>query len=94
MIRDTPADVISVKLGINVVNLDLMRRRAFAPAVDGFLDTIRDGHPRTPLILVSPIFCGIHEHTPGPGPSIRAVSGPARSCSPPPGVPARSRRGS
>ncbi len=67
VIRDAPADVISVKLGINVVNLDAMRVRAFVPAVQGFLDTIRDGHPHTPLLLVSPIFCGIHEHTPGPG---------------------------
>ncbi|MDA8437794.1 MAG: lipase, partial [Propionibacterium sp.] len=48
-IRDTPADVISVKLGINVVNLDAMRLRAFVPAVHGFLDTIRDGHPTTSL---------------------------------------------
>ena len=67
VIRDTDADVISVKLGINVVNLDAMRLRAFVPAVHGFLDTIRDGHPDTPLLLVSPIFCGIHESTPGPG---------------------------
>jgi lysophospholipase L1-like esterase len=67
VIRDTPADVISVKLGINVVNLDAMRLRAFVPAIHGFLDTIRDGHPTTPLLLVSPIFCGIHESTPGPG---------------------------
>jgi hypothetical protein len=67
VIRDTPADVISVKLGINVVNLDSMRLRAFVPAVHGFLDTIRDGHPNTPLLLISPIFCGIHEDTPGPG---------------------------
>lgn len=66
-IRDTPADFISVKIGINLVNLDLMRRRAFGPAVHGFLDTIRDGHPDTPLLVVSPIFCGIHEDTPGPG---------------------------
>ena len=43
--RDTPADLVSVKIGINLVNTDLMRLRAFAPAVDGFLDTIRDGHP-------------------------------------------------
>ena len=43
--RDTPADLISVKLGINLVNTDLMRLRAFGPAVHGFLDTIRDGHP-------------------------------------------------
>ncbi|MCC3266922.1 GDSL-type esterase/lipase family protein [Arthrobacter gengyunqii] len=67
VMRDTPADIISVKLGINVVNLDSMRLRSFVPAVHGFLDTIREGHPETPLLLVSPIFCGIHEDTPGPG---------------------------
>lgn len=66
-LRDTPAAMISVKLGINIVNADLMRRRAFAPAVHGFLDTIRDGHPDTPLLVVSPVLCPIHEHTPGPG---------------------------
>lgn len=44
-----------------------MRLRAFVPAVHGFLDTIRDGHPTTPLVLISPIFCAIHEDTPGPG---------------------------
>jgi hypothetical protein len=67
VMRDRPADLISVKLGINVVNFDAMRLRAFVPAVHGFLDTIRDGHPETPLVLISPIFCGIHEDTPGPG---------------------------
>ncbi|MFI7604282.1 GDSL-type esterase/lipase family protein [Micromonospora sp. NPDC049366] len=67
VIRDAPADYISVKLGINVVNLDAMRLRAFVPAVHGFLDTIRDGHPDVPLLLISPLFCGIHEDTPGPG---------------------------
>jgi hypothetical protein len=35
VIRDTPADVISVKLGINLVNLDVMRMRAFESAVHG-----------------------------------------------------------
>lgn len=66
-IRETPADAISVKLGINVVNTDLMRVRAFRPAVHGFLDTIRDGHPDTPLLVISPLHCAIHEDTPGPG---------------------------
>lgn len=61
-----PADCISLKLGINVVNHDLMRLRAFGPAVHGFLDTIREGHGATPLLIVSPILCPIHEHTPGP----------------------------
>ncbi|MFJ4878983.1 GDSL-type esterase/lipase family protein [Streptomyces sp. NPDC088745] len=65
-IRDTRADLISLKLGINVVNGDTMRLRAFAPAVHGFLDTVREGHPATPLLLVSPVLCPTHENTPGP----------------------------
>ncbi|MFS2212960.1 SGNH/GDSL hydrolase family protein [Telluria sp. Tellsp104] len=65
-IRDQQADVISLKLGINVVNMDLMRLRGFGPAVHGFLDTIRDGHETTPLLVLSPILCPIHEDTPGP----------------------------
>ncbi|MGW8063701.1 GDSL-type esterase/lipase family protein [Streptomyces ziwulingensis] len=65
-VRDTPADLISVKIGINVVNHDAMRLRAFAPAVHGFLDTVREGHPTVPLLVVSPLLCPIHEDTPGP----------------------------
>jgi hypothetical protein len=30
------------------------------------LDTIRDGHSTTPLSVVSPVLCPIHEDTPGP----------------------------
>jgi hypothetical protein len=73
--RDTPADVISVKIGINLVNNDLMRLRAFGPAVHGFLDTVREGHPDTPLLVVSPVLCPIHEDTPGPtAPDLSALS--------------------
>ncbi|MFE2480131.1 GDSL-type esterase/lipase family protein [Streptomyces sp. NPDC059389] len=64
--RDTPADLVSVKFGINLVNHDLMRLRAFTPAVHGFLDTIREGHPSAPLLVVSSVLCPIHEDTPGP----------------------------
>lgn len=77
VMRDTPADLISLKIGINLVNTDLMRLRAFAPAVHGFLDTLRDGHPTTPLLVVSPILCPLQEDTPGPlsmrfdGPDVR-----------------------
>ncbi len=65
-IRDTPAEVISIKLGINVVNHDAMRRRAFVSAIEGFIATIRDGHPGTPLLVVTPILCPIVEEAPGP----------------------------
>lgn len=65
--RDQPADVVSVKIGINLTNADVMRLRAFTPAVHGFLDTVRDGHPTAPLLVVTPVRCPIHEDTPGPG---------------------------
>lgn len=65
-IRDQDADLISLKIGIDLVNTDLMRLRAFGPAVHGFLDTIRDGHPATPLFVVSPLCSPIHEDVPGP----------------------------
>lgn len=65
-IRDAPADFISLKIGINLVNTDIMRLRAFGAAIHGFLDTIREGHPTTPLLVVSSVFCPIHETIPGP----------------------------
>jgi hypothetical protein len=64
--RDVPADLISVKIGINLVNADAMRLRAFTPAVHGFLDTVREGHPDTPLLVISAVHCPLHEDTPGP----------------------------
>jgi hypothetical protein len=66
VVRDAPADLVSLEIGINLVNTDLMRRRALGPAVHGFLDTVRDGHPDASLLLVSPLLCPIHEQTPGP----------------------------
>ncbi len=65
-IRDTPADLISIKVGINIVGNAAFRLRTFGPAVHGFLDLVRDGHPRTPLLVVSPISCPRYERTPGP----------------------------
>ncbi|GAO12840.1 hypothetical protein TPA0598_13_00240 [Streptomyces lydicamycinicus] len=81
-IRDVPADLISLKVGINIVSLAAFRLRTFAPAVHGFLDTIRDGHPETPLLLMSPVSCPAVEETPGPtamGPDgkITALGDPA-----------------
>ncbi|MFF8554293.1 GDSL-type esterase/lipase family protein [Streptomyces sp. NPDC015501] len=71
-LRDTPADLVSVKIGINLVGADAMRLRAFGPAVHGFLDTVREGHPTAPLLVVSPVLCPAHEDTPGPtAPDVR-----------------------
>jgi lysophospholipase L1-like esterase len=54
-IRDLPADVISVCLGTNVFRGGSMASRALGSAVCGFLATIRDGHPRTPITVITPI---------------------------------------
>lgn len=64
--RDLPADLISIEVGINIVNGDVMRRRTFGPAVHGFLDTLRERHPRTPIVLITPIPCPAVETLPGP----------------------------
>eukprot|EP00747_Dinoflagellata_sp_TGD_P085464 gnl/TRDRNA2_/TRDRNA2_162898_c3_seq2.p1 gnl/TRDRNA2_/TRDRNA2_162898_c3~~gnl/TRDRNA2_/TRDRNA2_162898_c3_seq2.p1 ORF type:complete len:162 (-),score=20.74 gnl/TRDRNA2_/TRDRNA2_162898_c3_seq2:14-499(-) len=54
-IRDMPADCISLKLAIN--STTVLSERTFASTVLGFLLTIRDGHPTTPIVIVSPIIC-------------------------------------
>ena len=61
-----PADLISLKLGINIVNADSMRERAFITSVHNFLDILRASHPTTPIVIISPIWCPFHENTPGP----------------------------
>ena len=66
MIAAQPADLISVKLGINIVNGDTMRERTFIPAIHGLLDTIRESHPTVPLTLITPILCPVAEDLPGP----------------------------
>ena len=65
-IRDLPADAITMKVGINVVNGDTLRERTFVPALHGFLDTIREGHPETPIVIVTPIVCPTAEENAGP----------------------------
>lgn len=65
-IRDLPADLISLKAGINIVSLAAFRLRTFGPAVHGFLDTVREGHPDTPLLVMSPVSCPAVEDVPGP----------------------------
>ncbi len=64
MIRDLPADFISLKLGINVMGSGSLNRRSFRPAVIGLVKIIREKHPRTPLAVVSPIISPPRETTP------------------------------
>ena len=65
-IAEQDADIISLKVGINLINMDSMRERVFVPALHGFLDLIREKKPTTPIVLISPIFCPSAETNPGP----------------------------
>ena len=65
-IRDLDAELISLKVGINIVNMDSLRERVFVPLLNGFLDTIRERHRTTPLVLCSPIYCPSAETQSGP----------------------------
>lgn len=56
MIGGLSAELISLKLGINVQGAATMAARTFAPAVIGLIESIRDGHPDTPLLLCSPVY--------------------------------------
>lgn len=56
MIRDLPADIISLCMGINVYGVGSLNRRSFRSAVIGMVMIIREKHKDTPLIMISPIF--------------------------------------
>jgi lysophospholipase L1-like esterase len=55
IIRDVPADLISLCIGINIWGHASFGRRSFASAACGFIETIRDGHPDTPVVVMTPI---------------------------------------
>ncbi len=61
MIRDLPAEIITLCLGINVYGAETMNLRTFRPAVIGMLEIIRENHPDTPVIVVSPIYAAERE---------------------------------
>ncbi|GAT74985.1 hypothetical protein MHM582_3494 [Microbacterium sp. HM58-2] len=66
LIAEQPADLITLKVGINIVGNAAMRRRTLIPALHGFIDRIRDRQPETPVVLFTAVACPAHEHAPGP----------------------------
>ena len=64
MIRDLPADYISMCLGINIQGASSLGPRAFRPAIIGAVQIIREKHPDIPIALMSPICCPPREDNP------------------------------
>jgi hypothetical protein len=63
MMRDLPADYISICAGINVYGGSSLNARTFVSHLIGFVQIVREKHPRTPLALLSPIYSRDRETT-------------------------------
>ena len=63
MLRDLPADVFTLKLGINIYGQGSLSPRTFKPAVIGLVRIIREKHPETPIGVISPIISPSREKT-------------------------------
>jgi hypothetical protein len=54
-IRDTPARLISVCLGINIFGGETFSGRTLPGQVEAFLATVREGHPHAPIVVITPL---------------------------------------
>ena len=64
LVRDLPADFISMKVGINIYGSGSLNARTFRPAIIGFVQIVREKHPDTPLAVISPIYSAQREAAP------------------------------
>jgi hypothetical protein len=55
LIRDLPADLVTLKLGINT-HAGRLSTRTFSPCAIGLIKLIRETHPGIPIGVISPIF--------------------------------------
>jgi lysophospholipase L1-like esterase len=56
MMRDLPADYLSMCVGINIYGANSLSERSFRPGIVGLVKTVREKHPETPFVVMSPIF--------------------------------------
>jgi lysophospholipase L1-like esterase len=59
-----PADVITIAFGTNCWGMIAFSEDLLAATVRGFVASVRAGHPRTPIVAVSPIVRPDAENTP------------------------------
>ncbi|WP_262697598.1 MULTISPECIES: GDSL-type esterase/lipase family protein [Streptomyces] len=66
LMRDLPADLLTLCVGVNVQALGSHNRDALVSALIGFVRTVREGHPTTPFAVMSTITAPEREEVPGP----------------------------
>lgn len=64
LIRDLPADYLSMCVGINIYGANSLSPRTFRSAIIGFVQIVREKHPDTPYVVMSPIYSPPRETTP------------------------------
>lgn len=63
-IASTPADVVSLCLGINVLGKATLSERTFPGTASAFVEQVRAAHPEATIVVVSPIASPDRESTP------------------------------
>lgn len=63
LIRDLPADYLSMCVGINIYGAASLSPRTFRAAIIGFVQIVREKHPDTPYVIMSPIYSPPRETT-------------------------------
>ncbi|HEV7213729.1 MAG TPA: SGNH/GDSL hydrolase family protein [Chloroflexota bacterium] len=63
MMRDRPAEYLSMCVGINIYGGGSLGPRAFGQAIIGSVLIVREKHPATPLAVMSPIYSPPRETT-------------------------------
>ncbi len=56
LIRDLPADYLSMCVGINIYGAGSLSARTFRAAIISFVQIVREQHPDTPYAVMSPIY--------------------------------------
>ena len=66
LIRDLPAEYLSLEVALNALQQASLSPRTYAPALIGFVRTVRDGHPDAPIVVQSPIYVPQNDDPDGP----------------------------
>ncbi|MGH7143046.1 MAG: SGNH/GDSL hydrolase family protein [Planctomycetota bacterium] len=61
VMRDQPADFLSMEIGPNIYGSNALNERSFRAAVLAFVQIVREKHPRTPYVLMSSIYYPLGE---------------------------------
>ena len=61
-VRDVPAELVSLCLGVNIHGQATLGRRALPSQVCGAIETIREGQPDVPIVVITPVVAPGREH--------------------------------